>query len=118
MPPKRYSRKGLPWTAREIALLGKVPDSVLARRFARTIQGVTSERERHRIHFQTPPRLWTANETKLLGRFPDRELARRFRRPKNQVRTERIRLKIPPYQPHQGRAWKPAEDKLLGTACE
>jgi hypothetical protein len=116
MPPKRHSRKGLPWTLRELALLGKLPDSVLAHRFGRTIQGVNSERERRRIRLQAAPRRWTVNETKLLGRFPDRELARRFRRPKNQVRGERIRLRIAPYLAHKGRAWKRAEDKILGTA--
>ena len=56
------------WTMGELKLLGKVPDSVLARRIGRTIKEIVEERQRRRIKLVTPPRRWTARETKMLGR--------------------------------------------------
>ena len=92
-----YPRKNAPWTAREINQLGKVPDSVLARRTQRTIKEVVPMLEHRRIFLPTPPRRWTAHEIRMLGRYADRELARRLRRPRKQIRDERIRLRIAPF---------------------
>src|SRR6266496_1004621 len=86
------------WTVVELRQLGKVPDSVLARRFNRTIKDVVAERERRGVALETGPRRWTAREIRLLGTMNDFELARRLRRPKHQVRRQRRELKIAPFK--------------------
>ncbi len=78
-------KKPKPWTRADIVQLGRVPDSVLARRMGRTIKAVVAERERRKIALPTAPRRWTAREIKLLGKFNDQELARRLRRTDGQV---------------------------------
>ena len=50
------SRRGAPWTVRELRLLGKVPDSALARRTGRTIKETVAMREGRRIALPTAPR--------------------------------------------------------------
>src|SRR3989442_10543549 len=105
------------WTAAEVKLIGKVPDSVLARRTGRFIQDVVAERERRRIAMETGPRRWTAGEIRLLGTMNDYELARRLRRPKQHVRKQRVALNIPPFKAHpKGRRWTTPELELLGQA--
>ena len=104
------------WTMAELKLLGKVPDSVLARRIGRTIKEIVEERLRRRIRLVTPPRRWTARETKMLGHYFDEELARRFRRPVHDVARQRIALHIPAFRPHKSKKWTRAEEKILGTA--
>ncbi len=59
-------KKPIPWTAGEIALLGKVPDSVLARRTGRTIKAVVAEREQRAIALPLGPRRWTTREIRML----------------------------------------------------
>src|SRR5439155_17282052 len=109
-----YPRKNAPWTAREIKQLGKVPDSVLARRTQRTIKEVVAMREQRRIFLPTPPRRWTAHEIRMLGQYADRELARRLRRPRKQIRDERIRLRIAPFRSLKFKYWTAAELRLVG----
>src|SRR5205823_2236165 len=105
-------REPKPWTRAEIAQLGQVPDSVLARRTGRTIKAVVAERERRRIALPTPPRSWTAREIKLLGHLNDHELARRLRRNPNTVRQQRIVLGIAPFiKPPEFKPWTYAEKK-------
>jgi hypothetical protein len=43
----------MPWTLAELKKLGKAPDSVLARRFRRTIKEVVAERKHRRIRLAT-----------------------------------------------------------------
>src|SRR5438132_13753148 len=92
-------RRGTPWTVAELKQLGKVPDSVLARRYRRTIKEVVAMREHRRVGLPTPPRRWTAREIRLLGRFNDHETARRLRRSVEVVRWQRRALHIPPLRP-------------------
>src|SRR5437764_12296924 len=107
------------WTVAEIKQLGKVPDSVLARRFRCTIKEIVAERERRGIALETGPRRWTAREIRLLGTMNDHELARRLRRPKHQVRQQRLDLNIPPFKPRSRfRLSKPAEFRILGTMTD
>src|SRR6266404_2118397 len=116
MSTPRRTRRGSAWTAAERKLLGKLPDSVLARQSRRTIKEVRAERERRRIGLPTPPNRWTAREIRLLGRFNDAELARRLHRPHHEVRKVRISFKIPPFKAAaKTRPWTVAEIKLLGT---
>src|SRR6266508_3671214 len=82
------SRCAAPWTVAELKQLGKVPDSVLARRTGRKIR--------------------------MLGRYYDAELSRRLRRSYDDVRNQRIRLHIPSLRPLRSKRWTRAEEKLLG----
>jgi len=112
---KRIKRRwGAPWTTAELKLLGKKPDSVLARRFGRTIQEVVAERERRRIRLRLPPRRWTAREIRLLGTMTDAELSRRLRCGYENVRRQRIALHIPSLRPTRWKRWTRREEKLLG----
>ena len=82
--PEKKSRRGESWTRAELKHLGRVPDSVLARRSGRTIKEIVAMRESRRIAMETGSRRWTASEIKMLGRYFDAELARRLRRPVHQ----------------------------------
>src|SRR2546428_5512583 len=101
MTPKRYSRKGAPWRLKELRQLGKVPDSVVARRTGRTIKEVVAERNARRVRTDFFFKQKTAYEIKLLGKLNDYELARRFRRARYEVRWQRVALKIPPFVPRR-----------------
>ncbi len=100
----------------ELKQLGKIPDSVLAQRFGRTITETVAEREKRRINLPIAARQWTANEIKMLGKFNDCEVARRLCRTPDQVRKQRIRFGIPSIKPQQIKKWTRAEEKLVGTA--
>ena len=80
------ARRGAPWLTAELKLLGKLPDSVLARRWRRTIEEVVAMRENRRIAMKTGSRRWTRREILLLGTLNDFELARRLRRRNDDVR--------------------------------
>jgi len=110
------TRRGMPWTIAEARQLGKTPDSILARRYKRTIREIVEQREARGIALPTGPRRWTAREIKLLGTMNDAELGRRLRRPKHHVANRRRSLKIPPFiRRKPANLWKPFEIKLLGT---
>ena len=86
------------WTLAELKHLGKVHDSVLARRTGRTIKEVVAERESRRIRLPIARR-WTMREIRLLGTMNDHELARRLRRSVNAVHGRRAALNIAPFKP-------------------
>lgn len=116
MANREIKHRGAPWTTAQLGQLGKVPDSVLARRTGRTIKEVVAEREARGIGLATGRRRWTAREIRLLGAMNDYEVARRLRRPQHQVSHQRKALKIPPFKPRaKFRYWKPSEIKRLGT---
>lgn len=99
------------WRAAEIRQLGKVPDSVLAKRLGTSIRAVARG-----IALPTAPRRWTASKIKLIGTMSDAELARRLRREQYMVRNQRLSLRIPPFRPRaKWRYWKPHEIRMLGT---
>ena len=72
------SRRGSPWLVAEIRLLGKIPDSILARRRKRTIKEVVAMREQLRKSLNTGPRRWTRREILLLGTLNDQVTASRL----------------------------------------
>ena len=104
------SREGARWTTQELKQLGKVPDSVLAQRYGRTIKETVAEREQRRINLPTGPRQWTANEIEMLGQFNDCEVARRLRRTPDQVRRQRVRFGIPALKPQRIKKWTRDEE--------
>ncbi len=132
-------RRKAPWTTAELKQLGRTPDSVLARRFRRTIREVLAKREARRIGLPIRRRTWTPAEIRLLGTMPDQELAERLRRSYHLVWYQRKMLGIPPFQSSptrrqngrkrklktasayfgkKTRPWTAAEEKLLGTMAD
>src|SRR5437868_4645129 len=109
-PDHRYTRRGFTWSVAELRKLGKVPDSVQARRTKRTMQEVVVMRQQRRIRLPQQWR-WTTREIKMLGRLNDRELARRLQRPHHQVRKQRTMLHIPPLLPRTFRKCTRGEEK-------
>jgi len=86
----KFRHRGTPWKLAELKQLGKTPDSVLARRFKRTIKEVVAMRDSRRVDLATSPRRWTAREIRLLGTMPDLETARQLRRSCGAVRHQRM----------------------------
>ena len=115
MQARKRIRRGERWTLSELRQLGKVPDSVLARRFGRTIKEIVAEREHRGIARETGPRRWTAREIRLLGEMNDKEVSRRLRRTYEDVRKQRISFHIPALRPLRHKKWTLREEKLLGT---
>src|SRR5437899_7984041 len=101
----KRTRRGAAWTVRELRLLGKLPDSVLAHRNRRAIKEVVAERERRFIRLPTGPRRWTARELRLLGRYNDAELSRWLRRKYDNVRRQRRALRIPTFKLRPKQRW-------------
>jgi hypothetical protein len=50
----KFRRRGEPWTLAELKQLGRTPDSVLARRLARTINEIVATRNSQRIGLTYP----------------------------------------------------------------
>jgi hypothetical protein len=114
-------RKEKPWQRGEIALLGKLPDAVLARRTGRTIKGVVEERKRRRIKLVLPWREWTPVELKLLRarKFNDHELGRWLRRTHSDVWKKRRELKIEPVvRRAECKSWSLKQIRQLGPASD
>src|SRR2546425_12665271 len=114
-------RRGAAWTLAELKQVGKVPDSVLARRTGRTIKEVVAQREHRRVRLPTPPRRWTASELRMLGWKPeelrlvgklrDEEVAACTGHTVTAVHNRRRALGLPMPQSKIYR-WKPEHDKL------
>jgi hypothetical protein len=124
---RRRVRRGAPWTVSEVKQLGKVPDSVLARRTGRTIKEIVAEQMARRSRILGGPRRRTAREIKLLGRLNDAEVAARLGRNVTVVQRRRWRLRIAvpripgvkaslPKSPRLRRRLTAGEERLLGTA--
>jgi hypothetical protein len=82
-----------PETARQLALLGTLPDAEVARRTGRAPNAVRLMRERRGIPNPAGNR-WTAEGLALLGTLPDREVARRLGRSLSSVTQKRCQLGI------------------------
>jgi hypothetical protein len=81
------------WTAREIALLGRVPDCEVARSTRRTVGAARQKRLEVGLSNPTSNR-WREDEVALLGTRPDREIARRLGRSLQSVTQKRIKLGV------------------------
>jgi hypothetical protein len=83
-------KKSPPWTAKEITLLGTMPDPELARRLGRTRSAVQLKRHRRGIRmFHYVPR-WKPEELALLGKVSDEEVARQTGRSLVAIKAERL----------------------------
>lgn len=85
-PPK-------PWSAEEIAMLGKTPDAQVARRLGRSVVSVKSRRLR--LGIASSRHRWAPHQDTLLGKVPDKTLARRLGCTVKAVQARRERLGIP-----------------------
>ena len=65
------------WTRKHIAMLGKIPDSVAARKIELTVGTVLKKRQELGIPASRPARSlnWTPAVIAMLGKFPDCEIA-------------------------------------------
>jgi hypothetical protein len=81
------------WSAKDIALLGTIPDEEVARLTGRRVRAVRQKREALHIPNPTGNR-WRAEELALLGTMPDREAALLLRRSLQSVTQKRIKLGI------------------------
>jgi hypothetical protein len=79
------------WTAQDIALLGRMPDKVVARRTRRTVGAVRQKRLELGLSNPASNR-WREAEVALLGALPDRDVARRLGRSLEAVTQKRIKL--------------------------
>lgn len=89
---QKHERYGMPPEAE--ALLGKITDAEMARKYGRSDTTTRSWRVSRGIKAKADRKPWTAKEVKLLGTMPDAELARLVSRRCGHVRTKRERLKI------------------------
>jgi hypothetical protein len=81
------------WTAEELALLGTMPDDVVAARIGKTMVAVSLMRRRMGIINPAADR-WTAEDIALLGTLPDGEVARLAGRSRTAVTQKRCQLGI------------------------
>ncbi len=129
------------WSEHLAALLGKMPDTKLAKKAGVSTSTVQAERRRRGIppfrgraaRVEWTPEMiallgkssdaqvaasqsrWTPEEDALLGTESDPQIARRLGRSSKSVVQRRTRLKIPSNQAQVTPTWTPEEDRLLGT---
>jgi hypothetical protein len=83
------------WTEAEEALLGEVPDQVLAKQLGVTLIAVIARRSARGVYGPNTRREWVAAEEALLGTRPDAVLAKKFGRTVLGVAIRRRELRIP-----------------------
>ena len=98
--------------------LGKVPDSVLAKRSGRTIREIVAMRQERRIAVSLAGRRWTNRETQLLGTLSDRQVAQSIGREAKSVAQRRRQPGIAQHDGSTQRAWTQAEERQLGTMSD
>jgi len=111
-------RPGYPWSAEEVACLGKVPDRALAAEMGLSTATVANKRLSLGIapcHQRPKPVHWTEEMIDLLGKIPDMEIARRFSISSTSVVQKRRRLGIAPVMDRRGIELTPELIRLLLT---
>jgi hypothetical protein len=87
----------VPWSAREIRLLGTRPDLELARRLQRSVHSVWRKRRSLGVPYRAPHfRRWTPADLKLLGTAPDKAVAALTGHPVRSVASKRVELGLVP----------------------
>jgi hypothetical protein len=88
------------WTAKELALLGEVPDSKVAKLAGLPVPTVRNKRYKLGIapahHLSSRVGNWGATELGMLGRYPDAYLARITGRPVAEIVIKRESLGMAP----------------------
>ena len=111
------------WPAKNLKLLGRVPDARLARKLRISLDAVQGERWRRGIEPSRPRRpdiQWTRKMIRLLGTDIDSSIAERLGLPEYSARHKRQRMGIPPHGdvPEQRHAhafvWRKDKIALLG----
>jgi len=117
------ARKRRGWPEKWIDLLGRIPDSELARRAGVSRDTVMLERQWRGIESTQPhhaPVEWTPERIALIGTASDSRLARTLGVSSDVVRRKRLMLGIPPFHPahlnlsNPAYPWTPADLALLG----
>ena len=112
------------WPAKNLKLLGRIPDAELAGKLGVSLDAVQGERRRRGIEPFRPRRPaieWTSKMIRLLGTDIDSHVAEKLGLPAYSVRQKRQRIGIPPYgdlpeQRHaRAFAWRKDKMALLGT---
>jgi len=81
------------WTPEDIALIGTMPDSDLARQLGYPYYVVVHKRTQLKIPYRKPRyTLWKAHELKWLGKLSDEKVAKRTGRPITAVHEKRLKL--------------------------
>jgi DNA-binding CsgD family transcriptional regulator len=122
-PPKKARKNAIPWTKKNLALLGKLPDVQVAEIIGTNRKSVIAMRLKLGITSYAVNtqfwHSWTEEEIQQLGTATDRELAEKWGIGIMCVIDKRRQLGINAYytskglrMPHQ---WKDDEIKLLGT---
>jgi len=89
------------WIPKELGLLGKMPDSAVARRIGVDVTTVRAERQRRTIPAHRPKRLavlWSEGMLRVLGTDTDRNIGDHLGIPKHCVRRRRELAGILPYR--------------------
>ncbi|OGQ81118.1 MAG: hypothetical protein A3F90_04005 [Deltaproteobacteria bacterium RIFCSPLOWO2_12_FULL_60_19] len=114
----------LRWPAKFLKLLGRMPDTALAKKMGVSLDAVRDERRRQKIEPSLPhrpPVQWTAGMIRLLGGNVDARVAEKLGLPEYLVMHKRQRLGIPSHgdvpERRQPRAfnWTKRKIALLGT---
>jgi hypothetical protein len=83
-----------PWSAREIGLIGTMPDSDVARMIGRRYEAVRDKRGALEIPYRNPRYdWWTREELKLLEKLPDDEVSKRTGRSLHAVKLKRFKMR-------------------------
>jgi hypothetical protein len=86
-----------PWTPAEKALLGKLPDKIIAERLGRTRGAIRGRRSLYGLHDPSTRPFWSKDHDKLLGTATDKEIARQTGFCSETVAKQRRALGIPAF---------------------
>jgi hypothetical protein len=113
----KFEEKSRRWTKEEVAVLGTMPDAIVAQKLNRTKQAIRMQRRLRGIapvaEDLPKAKIWTAREEKMLGRFSDVELAEKLGRTVLAVACRRSGLGKEAKDPLR-RPWTTEEEQLLG----
>jgi hypothetical protein len=115
------TRERFAWTEELECLLGKIPDSQVARKAGVDRDTVAEERLRRGIESWQPRQIveWTPEMIAVVGTESDRKVARELKLSRSAVRKKREALGIaafhpPPYEPVRSFYWEAQDLALLG----
>ena len=96
--------------------LGTMPDEELAQRLKRTVMGVRSRRQLHKLLRLRQRIYWTEEQNEIVRQCTIKEAARRLNRSLSSVSNQRFRLGATTMVERDTQPWTAEETALLGTA--